>query len=189
HGGKGVGRPVIEAFAPGEALFKLGGQPPQLLVAQLFHLGLERVDLRDLFGQAAKLLILCVKQLSQKPQHGGRPPFFKRPSRARGKTHRKTGAQESRLHYTILTNRATRRRILSLDWPNTAGGAFAWEGKGAGGAALGIAGRGGGARRAWGAKGGCFPGHSLSVSLSVAGGAAVCWVACGASCWADAGGD
>src|SRR5690606_25806000 len=119
-------------FAPGEALFKLGGQPPQLLVAQLFHLGLERVDLRDLFGQAAKLLILCVKQLSQKPQHGGRPPFFKRPSRARGKTHRKTGAQESRLHYTILTNRATRRRILSLDWPNTAGGALVHEVKASG---------------------------------------------------------
>ena len=47
HGGKGLGKHVVERLAIGIALTELIGLAAELLLRQLFILGLERVDLID----------------------------------------------------------------------------------------------------------------------------------------------
>ncbi len=46
HRGEGLGQQVVERFALGEALAELDGLAFQLLVGELDHLWLKRVDLR-----------------------------------------------------------------------------------------------------------------------------------------------
>ena len=52
HGGEGLGQQIVERFALIEALAKLDGLASQLLVGELDHLWLKRVDLRHRLVEA-----------------------------------------------------------------------------------------------------------------------------------------